>query len=89
MVASSRSSYGRGLANEFEKRAQLIGLEIVDRRSFESIGERVNFRNELNLWKYREFDAVFLAGAHPEVTILTKQNAGDRTGTTCFRRRWS
>ena len=73
MVASSRSSYGRGLANEFEKRAQIIGLEIVDRRSFESIGEKVNFRNELNLWKYREFDAVFLAGAHPEVTILTKQ----------------
>jgi len=73
MVASSRSSYGRGLANEFEKRAQLIGLEVVDRRSFESIGEKVNFRNELNLWKYRDFDAVFLAGAHPEVTILTKQ----------------
>jgi branched-chain amino acid transport system substrate-binding protein len=73
MVASSRSSYGRGLANEFEKRAQVIGLEIVDRRSFESIGEKVNFRNELNLWKYREFDAVFLAGAHPEVTMLTKQ----------------
>ena len=73
MVASSRSSYGRGLANEFEKRAQLIGLDIVDRRSFESTGERINFRNELNLWKYRDFDAVFLAGAHPEVTILTKQ----------------
>lgn len=73
MVASSRSSYGRGLGNEFEKQAQLIGLEVVDRRSFESTGEKVDFRNELNLWKYREFDAVFLAGAHPEVTIITKQ----------------
>jgi branched-chain amino acid transport system substrate-binding protein len=73
MVASSRSSYGRGLANEFEKRAQLIGLEVVDRRSFEPIGDKVDFKNELNFWKYRDFDAVFLAGAHPEVTMLTKQ----------------
>lgn len=48
-------------------------MEVVDRRSFEPIGERVNFRNELNLWKYREFDAVFLAGAHPEVTMIAKQ----------------
>ena len=73
MVASSQSTYGRGLANEFEKRAQMIGLEVVDRRSYQSVGERVNFKNELNLWKYREFDAVFLAGAHPEVTMITKQ----------------
>ncbi len=73
MVASSRSAYGRGLANEFEKRAQVIGLEVVDRRSFEPIGDKVDFSNELNFWKYRDFDAVFLAGAHPEVTMLTRQ----------------
>ncbi len=73
MVASSRSAYGRGLANEFEKHAQVIGLEVVDRRSFEPIGDRVDFDNELNFWKYRDFDAIFLAGAHPEVTMVTKQ----------------
>ncbi len=73
MVASSRSAYGRGLGNEFEKRAQKIGLEVVDRRSFEPIGEKMNFSKELNFWKYRDFDAVFLAGAHPEVTVLVQQ----------------
>ncbi len=73
MVASSRSSYGRGLGNEFEKRAQRIDLEVVDRRSFEPIGEKMNFSKELDFWKHRDFDAVFLAGAHPEVTILVQQ----------------
>ena len=72
MVSNANTTYGRGLANEFEIYGQHLGIEVIDRRSFDVI-DQVNFHSELNKWKLRRFDAVLIAGSHPQGTQIIQQ----------------
>ncbi|MBF0285566.1 MAG: ABC transporter substrate-binding protein [Magnetococcales bacterium] len=65
-VCNVNNAYGQGLANIFEWRAEELGMDIVDRRAFDSVGKSVNFRDTLRQWKNRRFDAIFIAGSLPE-----------------------
>lgn len=75
MIFNARDDYGRGLANEFEKEAQAIGVVVLDRRSYDVVGKKVNVKNELKQWEYRknDFDAIFIAGVDPEATAIIRQ----------------
>ncbi|MFA5479458.1 MAG: ABC transporter substrate-binding protein [Candidatus Muiribacteriota bacterium] len=76
VIYYEKTDYGRALANSFEDKATLSGINIVDRRPFESGSER-EFRVDLNYWSYLEFDAFFLAAvmpAGPEFIKTARQN---------------
>jgi branched-chain amino acid transport system substrate-binding protein len=62
-----RNTYGRGLANAFEERANEVGISIAARRSYDP-GEQVGaytFDPTLREWKTLELDGIFLAGEVP------------------------
>ncbi len=58
------NSYGEGLANAFEGRADDLQLAIVDRLSYDGISNK-EFRVALTKWQDFEFDALFVAGTVP------------------------
>jgi branched-chain amino acid transport system substrate-binding protein len=54
----------RGMANYFEQRARELGMNLIDRRSY-NIGSE-DFSQITNLWKnLYKFDAIFIAGNMP------------------------
>jgi branched-chain amino acid transport system substrate-binding protein len=70
-----RNTYGRGLANAFEGRANEIGLVIADRQSYDP-GEQISARTFAPLvqeWKTLELDAIFLAGEVPSAGLFVAQ----------------
>jgi branched-chain amino acid transport system substrate-binding protein len=74
-----RNTYGRGLANAFEERANEIGLAIAARRSYDP-GEQVSsytFTPTLREWKSLELDAVFVAGEVPSAAQFVAQARAD------------
>lgn len=63
IVLNQDNAYGTSLANAFEIRAGDIGLNVVDRRSYDSTTGKSHFRKMLRAWtQYYRFDAIFLAG---------------------------
>ena len=66
MIYYINDEYGLGLANAFEKRAEDLGIQILDRLSYDSITKSNVFYNDFSRWieNYR-FDAVFLAARNP------------------------
>jgi len=63
IVVNQDTAYGKSLANAFEIRAGEIGLNVVDRRSYDSTTGTSHFRKMLRAWtQYYRFDAIFLAG---------------------------
>ena len=74
-----RNSYGRGLANAFEERANELGLVIAARRSYDP-GEQINghsFAPTLREWKSLELDGIFLAGEVPSAAHFVVQARAD------------
>jgi branched-chain amino acid transport system substrate-binding protein len=70
-----RNTYGRGLANAFEERANEIGLTVAARRSYElgdEIGARA-FEPIIREWRSLELDAIFLAGEVPSAALFVAQ----------------
>lgn len=67
-----KDAYGRGFANSFERRARDLGIQVVDRLSFEKASDR-DFRTVLKNWKYLEFDAICLVARMPHAGIFTTQ----------------
>jgi branched-chain amino acid transport system substrate-binding protein len=62
-----RNSYGRGLANAFEERANELGLGTAARRSYDP-SEELNgytFTPTLREWASLDLDVIFLAGEVP------------------------
>ncbi|MEO5815224.1 MAG: ABC transporter substrate-binding protein [Gemmatimonadaceae bacterium] len=57
-----RNDYGRALSNAFEVRANALGLDIIDRQSYDP-GSRgaAELEQIVRLWKERHVDGVFLA----------------------------
>ncbi|MEO8333632.1 MAG: ABC transporter substrate-binding protein [bacterium] len=62
-----RNNYGRGLANAFEERASQLGIEIIDRQSYDPNGHGTDAGVEIvaKRWQQQELQAVFIA-AEPD-----------------------
>ena len=78
LVFSVRNDYGRQLANFFESEAQRLGVEILDRLSYQE-SDRQYFKQTLLNWKYYyHADALFIAGILPHAAkiIATAKEIG-------------
>ena len=67
------TTYGRGLANEFIKAAQGLGMEILGHEGITQ-GEK-DFTPLLTKVKGMEADLIYFAGMYPEGALLIKQKA--------------
>jgi branched-chain amino acid transport system substrate-binding protein len=58
-----RNNYGRGLANAFEERASQLGVEIIDRQSYDPNGHGTDASIEsvADEWTQHDLKAVFIA----------------------------
>ncbi len=72
IVFYPRTEYGLDLANNFEKRATSLGINIVDRRSYyEQSG---NYTDLFDFWnQHYEFDSILLIGTLPEGAYILNQ----------------
>lgn len=72
LIFYPRTEYGLNLANDFEKTANQLGLNIVDRRSYyEQSG---NYNDLLTYWKqHYDFDSLLLIGSMPEGAYILNQ----------------
>lgn len=78
LVYSVRNDYGRHLSNFFESEARHLGLEILDRLSYQE-SESQYFKQTLLNWKnYYQADALFIAGIMPHAAkiIATAKEIG-------------
>lgn len=70
-----KNEYGLDLANYFEKRADDLGIDVVDRRSYDKASR--NYRQVLEDWQsLYNFDAIFLAGSLPESADIIREMRG-------------
>lgn len=81
LVLNEDNEFGRSLANSFENRAGEIGLNVVDRRSYDFTTGRTQFTRMIESWKnYYQFDAIFLAGVVPraaEFIVMAREMGVD------------
>ncbi len=70
-----RNSYGRGLANAFEDRAQALGVGVEVREAYDPTDEVSGraFERTLSEWKARDLDALFVAGEVPAAGALVAE----------------
>ncbi len=74
VVYSVDTAYGNSLARAFENRATRIGINIVDRRSYDNETGDFQFQKIIQTWKeYYLFDAIFLAGIVPQAARFIVQ----------------
>ena len=75
VICYVRNEYGLGLANAFEQGATEVGIEIVDRQSYDpaSSNRPRSFERMLDEWKDQDFDAIFLAGMPPQAGYFVAQ----------------
>ncbi len=71
VILSEKSAYGRGLGSAIETRAAQIGLNIVDRVSYQVSDS--NFSEVIRDWKMLTFDAIVIAGSVPEAAYFIYQ----------------
>lgn len=67
------TTYGRGLANEFEKKAKALGAEVIEHQGIAQ-GDK-DFTSVLTKAKSLQPDLVYFAGMFPEGALLIKQRA--------------
>lgn len=69
------NDYGQDLANFFERRGDLVGIQSVDRRSYESSGSdhRRIFIEWSHYQDFQPFDSIFLAGSLPESATIIQR----------------
>jgi branched-chain amino acid transport system substrate-binding protein len=71
LVYYVKNEYGLDLANAFEQRASLIGVEVVDRVSY--LAGAGDYKLAMQHWKdFYKFDAIFLGGSLPEGAQIIK-----------------
>lgn len=69
-----RNGYGRVLSNAFEVRASALGMNVVDRQSYEADDAGSAHRRELvRRWAERDVDAVFLAADAREAALFARE----------------
>jgi len=67
MIYYIKGPYGLTLANAFEKKAQELGIEILDRLSYDATTKARVFYNDFSEWQENYlFDAVFLVARGPD-----------------------
>lgn len=65
LIYCVKNDYGLDLANAFEQRASVIGVEVSDRVSYQANAK--DYKSVMQHWKdFYSFDAIFLAGSLPE-----------------------
>jgi len=72
-ILDDMTTYGRGLANEFEKKSAALGAEILGHEGITQ-GDK-DFTAVLTKVKSKEPDLVYFAGMFPEGALLIKQRA--------------
>ena len=81
-----QDEYGRGIANAFEHQAAELGIHIFDRHSYENTAGEGTFAEHFDMWvRNFSFDAVFVAGLHPQASLVIKQarKSGIRVPILC------
>lgn len=74
IVFNEDNEFGNSLANAFENRAGQIGLNVVDRSSYDFSTGKSQFRRIISDWKdFYQFDAIFLAGVVPKAAEFIAQ----------------
>ncbi|HCB63774.1 MAG TPA: hypothetical protein DEP20_00175 [Fusobacteria bacterium] len=64
VICYESSLYGLSFANSFEKRAESIGLDIVDRVSFD-IGDKREFNRIVKKWENYDYDSILFVANMP------------------------
>ncbi|MBI4313255.1 MAG: branched-chain amino acid ABC transporter substrate-binding protein [Candidatus Omnitrophica bacterium] len=72
-IIDDMTTYGRGLANEFEKAANAMGMEILGHEGIAQ-GEK-DFTPLLTRIKGTSCDLIYYAGMFPEAAVLIKQKS--------------
>ena len=72
-ILDDMTTYGRGLANEFEKKARKLGVEVLGHEGITQ-GDK-DFRPLLTKVKSLSPDLLYFAGMFPEAALLIKQRA--------------
>jgi branched-chain amino acid transport system substrate-binding protein len=67
-----RNGYGRALANAFEEHAAALGMQVVDRRSYDPSGPQEDLSGIVREWKQRDVDGVFIAGEAREAAEFAR-----------------
>jgi len=76
--------YGLALANSFEREANRLSIDVVDRRAYYKTS-RDHLRNMRDWSKYYDFDAIFIAGSMPEgIEIIKKANLAGMGGKPIY-----
>jgi len=76
------SDYGAGLATAFEKSADPLDINIIERTAYDAGSGPEVFKREVIRWnKYFKYDAVMLAGVMPEAASFIKEIR--KQGVTC------
>jgi branched-chain amino acid transport system substrate-binding protein len=71
LVIDDRTVYGKGLADIFYERASKIGINVIARRSYDSMGK--DFKPLFAEIKNLRFGAIFLGGSIPAAGEVMKQ----------------
>ena len=72
LILAAKNTYGRGLSNIFEKHADRLQIEIVDRRSYPQGCDEPCFERILDRWAGLECDAILVAGTMPEAARFVR-----------------
>lgn len=73
IVLNKDDEFGRSLANAFENRSRQIGVNVVDRRSYDFTTGVPQFRRMIKEWQdYYQYEAIFLAGVVPQAAEFIK-----------------
>jgi branched-chain amino acid transport system substrate-binding protein len=71
IVLNQDNAFGNSLANAFEIRSEQIGMNVVDRRSYDVTSGETYFRRIIQTWQdFYRFDAIFLAGVVPKAAKI-------------------
>jgi len=81
-IIDDMTTYGRGLANEFEKKARQLGAEILGHEGI-TLGDK-DFTALLTKIKALTPDLIYFCGMFPEAALLMKQKAEIGLGGVFF-----
>ncbi len=80
-----RNEYGRALSNAFEVRANALGVDVIDRQSYDP-GSRgaAELEQIVRLWKERHVDGVFLAAEAGPAARIARELKRQKVAVTMF-----
>jgi len=74
IIFNVNTSFGKNMANTFQKRCNRMGIDILDHRSFDPSAGSVQIKDRIKRWKeIYKFDALFFSGRPPATSKFIKQ----------------